>query len=290
VPAEAWFVLGAVSMYVGSALAVTAFDRMDVVAVAWLRVVGAALALCLWRRPWRTSVTARWLALAAAFGLVTTAMNTAFYMAIDHLPLGTAVAIEFLGPVAVVAALSRTGRNLVALALAGAGVVLVSGAQWQGNAVGVAWALTSAALWAGYILFGSRVAAGGSGLEGLAIGLAVGALVMAPLAAPHAGPAFASAGLLAVCLGVGVLSNAIPYGLDQMVLRRVSADRFALLLSILPVTAAIVGAVALGQKPSAAEVVGIAAVVAALAIRERSGEGQPADLQAGRGDAAAAGG
>lgn len=272
-PAEAWFVGGAVSMYLGSALAVSVFDRVDVLGVAWLRIVGAAVALCAWRRPWRVLWTRRRLVLVATFGLITSAMNTAFYLAIDELPLGTAVAIEFLGPIAVVAVLSRTPRNLAALVLVASGVALVSGVQWDGSPGGVAWALTSAALWAGYIVFGSRVAGEGAGLDGLAVGLAIGAVALAPLGAPRAGPALGSIDLLVVCLGVGVLSNAVPYGLDQFVLRRVSAERFALLLSILPVTAVVIGALLLGQVPTPVEGVGIAAVVVALGLRDRSGEG-----------------
>ena len=277
-PAEALFVVAAVSMYVGSALAVSVFDQVDALGVAWLRVVGAAVALCAWRRPWRVVWSGRRLVLVAAFGVITASMNTAFYLAIDELPLGTAVAIEFLGPIAVVGALSRTPRNLAALALVAVGVALVSGVQWEGSPGGVAWALTSAALWAGYIVFGSRVAGEGAGLDGLAVGLAIGAVALAPLGAPPAGPAFDSVGLLVVCLGVGVLSNAVPYGLDQVVLRRVSAERFALLLSILPVTAVVIGALLLGQVPTAVEGLGIAAVVVALVLRDRSGEGRVATV------------
>jgi len=103
-------------------------------------------------------------------------------------------------------------------------------------------------------------------------------VALAPLGAPPAGPAFDSVGLLVVCLGVGVLSNAVPYGLDQVVLRRVSAERFALLLSILPVTAVVIGALLLGQVPTAVEGLGIAAVVVALVLRDRSGEGRVATV------------
>jgi inner membrane transporter RhtA len=273
VPPEPVFIVAAVSLYVGSALAVHAFDRVDAVGVAWLRVLAAAVVLGLWRRPWRAEWTRRRLALSAVFGVVTASMNTCFYMAIAEIPLGTAVSIEFLGPVAVAAAFDRTRRNLVALAMVTAGVALASGVRWEGNAVGVAWALASAALWAGYIVFGSKVAAEGAGLDGLAAGLALGVVVLAPIGAGPASAAFGDAGLLLVCLGIGVLSNAVPYALDQYVLRRVTADRFALLLAILPVTAAVIGAVMLGQVLRPAEVVGIALVVVALIVRRRADSG-----------------
>lgn len=268
-PAEAWFVVAAVSMYAGSALAVGVFDRVEATGVAWLRILGAVLVLGAWRRPWRAPWTRRRLVLAAGFGVVTASMNTCFYLAIDRLPLGTAVAIEFLGPIAVAAVLDRSRRNLLALVLVGVGVAMVSGVQWQGSADGVAWALASAGLWAAYIVFGSRVAGAGSGLDGLATGLAVGLVVLAPVGAAPATAAFADAGVLAVCLLLGVLSNAVPYAVDQVVLTKVTAGRFALLLAILPVTAAVVGAVALGQVPEPAEAAGIAAVVAALALRRQ---------------------
>jgi inner membrane transporter RhtA len=263
------FVVAAVSLYAGSALAVHAFDRVDPVGVAWLRVLAAAVVLVLWRRPWRAHWTRRRLALSAVFGVITASMNTCFYMAISEIPLGTAVSIEFLGPVAVAAAFDRSRRNLVALGTVMAGVVLVSGVRWEGSAVGVAWALASAALWAGYIVFGSKVADEGAGLDGLAAGLALGVAVLAPVGAGPASAAFDDAGLLLVCLGIGVLSNAVPYGLDQYVLRRVTADRFALLLAILPVTAAVIGAVVLDQVLRPAEMVGIALVVVALGCRRR---------------------
>ena len=270
VPPEAVFVVAAVSLYAGSALAVHAFDRVDPVGVAWLRVLAAALVLGLWRRPWRAEWTRRRLALSAVFGVITASMNTCFYMAISEIPLGTAVAIEFLGPVAVAAAFDRSRRNLFVLGMVASGVVLVSGVQLEGSAVGVAWALASAALWAGYIVFGSKVADEGAGLDGLAAGLALGVVVFAPVGAGPASAAFGDAGLLFVCLGIGVLSNALPYGLDQYVLRRVTADRFALLLAILPVTAAVIGAVMLDQALRPAETAGIALVVVALGVRRRA--------------------
>jgi inner membrane transporter RhtA len=273
-PAEAWFVGAALSMYAGSALAVGVFDRVGAPGVAWLRLVGAVVVLGAWRRPWRVRWTADRMRLTAVFGVVTASMNTCFYLAIERLPLGTA--IEFLGPIAVVAMLDRSRRNLVALAMVGAGVAMVSGVRWEGSASGVAWALASAALWAGYIVFGSRVADAGSGLDGLAVGLTVGLVVMAPVGAAPAWAAFGDAGLLAVCLALGVLSNAVPYAVDQLVLTRVAASRFALMLAILPVTAAVVGAVTLGQIPEPLEVAGIGAVVAALALgRHRAVAGPP---------------
>ncbi|MEO1060132.1 MAG: EamA family transporter [Actinomycetota bacterium] len=271
-PAELLFVLGAISLYAGSSLAVLVFDEVDALGVAWLRGLGAAVVLSLWRRPWRRTWTARRVGLVAVFGIVTTGMNTAFYLSIDRIPVGTAVAIEFLGPVAVAAARTRSRRDVLALGLVVVGVLAVSGVRWEGAAVGIVWALTAATLWGGYIVFGHRVAGDGVGIDGLAVGLAIGAVVFAPVAAPSTAPVWTDARLLLVCLAVAVFSNVVPYGLDQITLRRLTAERFAMLLAILPVTATIVAAVVLGQVPRPLEAAGIAVVVVALAIRDRSAD------------------
>jgi inner membrane transporter RhtA len=275
VPPQALFVCGAISQYVGSAVAVLLFDRVPAAGVAWLRVVGAAVVLLAWRRPWHSAWTARRLWLVGAFGLTLGTMNLTFYLAIDRLPLGTAVAIEFAGPIAVAALGSRTRRDLVALALAVAGVLLLADVHLSGSAGGVALALAAGVLWALYIVLGHRVAAdaGIRPQDGLAAGMAVGAVLLAPELAGHASPAFDDAGLLALCLTVGVFSSVVPYGLEQLAMRRLPRARFALLLALLPATAAIVGAIILGQVPTLVEVAGIALVVGAASLRSHVDEG-----------------
>jgi inner membrane transporter RhtA len=150
--------------------------------VSWLRALSAAVALVAWRRPWRTRWTARRLLLVGAFGTALTSMNLAFYLAIDRLPLGTAVAIEFTGPIAVAALGSRTRRDLLALALAAAGVLLLADVHLSGSALGVAFALLAGALWAAYIVLGHRVASDTAirPQDGLAAGMSLGTLVLAP--------------------------------------------------------------------------------------------------------------
>ncbi len=290
---EVLFVVGAVSQYVGAAVAVGLFDRIAPVGVAWLRALAASVALLAvarWVRartrgggvragrgtgggtggrvappPW----TRRELTLAAAFGTATVAMNVCFFLAIDRLPLGTAVAIEFIGPIAVAVSATRTRRNAVALVLAGTGVALLSGVELGGEPLGVVFILASAACWAAYILAGRRVAGLERGTEGLAVGLALGTLVWAPVGVASAGGIAGDWGLLLPAAAVGVLSTAVPYGLDQVVLRHLSAGRFAFLLVLLPTTATVVGAVALGQVPGLLACVGIAAVIAALVVQDR---------------------
>jgi inner membrane transporter RhtA len=256
-------------MYLGASVAVWLFAEVSPAAVTWLRQLGAALVLLAWRRPGRAAWRGRVFWLAATFGLVTAVMNLAFYEAIARLPLGTAVALEFAGPVAVAAIGSRTGRDVAALALVAGGVVLIADVRWAGSTLGVLFALAAAALWAGYILLGRRVAAVGTGVDGLAVGFAVATVALSPLAL-GTGPVWGSPRLLLLGIGVGVLSTAVPYALDQIVLRRgVSRETFAVLLALLPVTAALTGLVLLGQVPTVAEAVGILAVVAGVAVRSR---------------------
>jgi inner membrane transporter RhtA len=265
-PAPVLFVLGGISMYVGASIAVLIFEEMSPSVVAWLRLVGAAAILLAWRRPGRDAWRGRRLVLAGLFGSATALMNLAFYESIARLPLGTAVAIEFCGPVAVAALGSRTRRDVAALALAALGVALIADVQWAGSPTGVLLALMAAAMWAGYIVLGKRVAGAGAGLDGLAVGMTVGVVLLSPLAR-GAGPAMTSPRLFLLAVGVGLLSSVVPYALDQLVLRRVGRARFALLLALLPATASVVGLVALGQVPRPAEALGILAVVTAVLLR-----------------------
>jgi inner membrane transporter RhtA len=202
-------------------------------------------------------------------------MNVAFYEAIARLPLGTAVAIEFCGPVLVAAVASRRPRDVAAVVLAAVGVLLIADVRWSGSPSGVLWALGAAGMWAVYILLGKRVATAGNGLDDMAVGFAVAAVVLSPLllvGGPAPLAALADPLLLLLAVGVGVLSSVVPYVLDQLVLRRVGQARFAVLLALLPATAAVVGLVALAQVPGALEGLGIAAVVAAVGLRSRDGD------------------
>jgi inner membrane transporter RhtA len=271
VPAPAIFLMGGVSQYVGAAVAVELFASLEPAGVAWLRLLGAALVLVVWRRPPPAAWRGRRLFLVVALGVVTGLMNAAFYEAIARLPLGTAVAIEFCGPVAVAALSARTARDWAALVLAGLGVVLIADVQWAGSASGVLWALGAATAWAGYIVLAKLAAKAGDGVDGLAVGFLAGAVVLTPLAL-GTGPAWTNPRLLLLCVGVGVLSSVLPYVLDQLVLRRVGRARFAVLLALLPVTATTVGLLALHQVPGLAEAEGILAVVAAVALRTRDGD------------------
>ena len=268
-PPEGLFVISAVSQYIGASIAVSVFDRVAPQTVGWLRVVGASVALLLIARPRPSSWGRERLMGAAVFGIATAAMNLFFYLAIARIDLGKSVAIEFIGPIAVAAATTRSWRNAAALATAVIGVGVLGGVELGDETLGVLFVLAASACWAAYIVIGSRVARVTSGVDGLGIGLAVGAVALAPLGAPWSGPVWTSPLLLAACLATGVFSNAIGYGIDQHVLRRVSVRRFSVLLSLLPVTATAIGWVALDQRPGGLDLIGIALVLIAVASQER---------------------
>ena len=285
VPAPALFAVSGLAQYGGAALAVGLFAVVPAPTVAWLRIAVAALVLLAWRRPWRARWTRADLGAAALFGVVLAAMNVSFYVAIDVLPLGTAVAIEFLGPVAVAAVTGRTWRERLGIVVAAAGVVALAGVELSTGgedsvrglvAIGIA-----AACWAGYILLGRRVAQGArrpaaaprddgrpapDGITSLAVGMTAGALVGAPFLAGPAAPVLTDAGLALAVVGIAVLSSVVPYAIEQVVLRRVTAATFAVLLAMLPATAAVVGAVALRQWPHGWEVVGLLCVSVAIVL------------------------
>lgn len=278
-PAPLLFVLSGLTQYLGAAIAVGLFDVLPPAVVAWLRLAVAAVVLLLWRRPWRSRGlwTRRAVLTTVLFGVVLGVMNVSFYVAIDHLPLGTAVALEFVGPVAVAAVTGHGWRDRVAIGVAAAGVVLLAGVTLQAGAVpggdavvGLVAIGISAACWAGYIVLGRRVATAESGgVTGLSVAMTAGALVLAPFFLVEAAPVVLDAGLAALVVGVSVLSSVVPYALEQVILRRVRPATFAVLLALLPATAAVVGAVVLRQLPHPAELVGLLLVSGAIALTAR---------------------
>jgi inner membrane transporter RhtA len=213
--------------------------------------------------------TAHDLALAAVFGVATAVMNLCFYLAIDRVALGKSVVIEFIGPIAVAAALTRTRRNTAALVLAVIGVIVLSGVEIDREPLGLVYILCASAMWAAYIVFGRRVANLDRGMSGLAVGLLIGGLALTPIGISGSGDVFGSARILLLCFLVALLSSAVGYTIDQHVLRRIPMRRFAVLLALLPVTAMAVGLVALSQRPSALDLVGAALVIAGVVVQER---------------------
>lgn len=263
--------IGGCSMYAGAAAAVLLFDLLVPIAVAWLRLVGAALVLLVVVRPGRAAWRGRALWVATLYGLCTSGMNMVFYEAISRLPLGTVVALEFLGPVAVAAVGSRSVRDWVALALAGVGVVLVADVHLVAAPLGVALSLLAGALWAGYVLLGSRIAAGGRPVDSMTVGFCVSAVVLSPslfLVVRDWTPETPTLAVLGSGVLLGVASTVVPYLLDQVVLRTAGRAYFAVLLALLPVSAVLMGLFVLGQVPGPVEVLGIALVAVAVALRK----------------------
>lgn len=266
VPPEPFFAIGAISQYAGAAIAVVLFEYVAAGTVALLRVVGAAMIIVVARRSWSRPWSRETLSAAAVFGTVLALMNLSFYLAIDRLPLGNAVAVEFLGPVAVAAVGARSVRTASGLGLAAIGVAVLVGVTPEGSAAGFGFALLAGMFWAGYIVVGHRVAMSGAGVDGLGVGMAVGALVIAPFTAGGLGALGTRPLLILAALATGLLSNAIPYGIDQAVLARIDRARFALLQSLLPLTATVVGFAVLAQRPTVSELVGIALVAVAIVL------------------------
>ncbi|WP_433556073.1 EamA family transporter [Pseudonocardia xinjiangensis] len=262
-------IAGAASMYVGAALATLLFGYIPAAAVAWLRVLGAAACLLAWRRPSLRTWTRRDFAVAAGLGVFAALMNVLFYQALVRLPLGTAVAIEFVGPVLVAAFGMRSWRDAGALAAAAAGVFLIADVHWTGSRAGLFAGIGAAACWALYIAIGKKAAVTASGVDKLAVGLAIATVILSPLAVTL-GPAFDPTAptliILLLGIGLGIASNAIPYSIDQVVLARISQSLFALLLALLPLTATVIGYLALGQKPGLLELVGVAAIVSGVLL------------------------
>ncbi|WP_421742426.1 EamA family transporter [Cellulomonas sp.] len=280
-PAPLLFILSGLTQYLGAALAVGIFGTVAAATVAWLRIAVAAVVLVLWRRPWRSRFTRQDLRTAVVFGVVLGVMNVAFYIAIDHLPLGTAVSIEFLGPVAVAAFTGRGWRDRVGIAIAAVGVVLLAGVSLDTGpdaVIGLVAISVAAACWAAYILLGRRVArAATGGITGLSVAMAAGAVVLAPFLAWGAGPVLRDPQLAVLVVGIAVCSSVIPYALEQVVLRRVRAATFAVLLAMLPATAAVIGAVMLQQVPHGLEVVGLLLVSGAIVLTGLDREEPPTD-------------
>jgi inner membrane transporter RhtA len=271
IPPQAYFAISAVFHYLGPAFAVLLFARVDVLGVAWLRIAAAAAVFALWRRPWRARrrLDDGGRRLLLAWGAVLAVMNCCFYVAIDRLPLGTVAAIEFLPVIGLAAIGARTPRNFAALGLAVPGVYLLADVRLEGEPLGVALAFANAALFALYIVLGHRVAqrgGAGAGIEGLALSMLVAAVVVTPMAGWAAAPALLDPVALLAGAGVGISSSVIPYVCDQLAMARLTRAAYALMVSLLPATATVIGIAVLGQVPSMTEVTGVALVVAGVAL------------------------
>jgi inner membrane transporter RhtA len=250
------------------------FAKLDVLGVAWLRIASAAVLFAVWKRPWRlfAELGAAEKQIVVALGFVLASMNVCFYLAIDRLPLGTVGTIEFLGPIGLAAFGVRTMRNLAALLLASGGVFLLTSMRISGGQIGYIFAFANCALFVLYILLAHRIAAvgGRGGVERLAMAMVVASIVVTPIGLKSALGALLNPMLLLAGAGVGICSSVVPYICDQFAMARLSKATFALMLSLLPATACLVGIVVLRQVPSLSELSGIGAVIAGVALKRSS--------------------
>jgi inner membrane transporter RhtA len=284
-PPHLYFVISAVFHYLGPAFAVLLFARVDVLGVAWLRIASAALIFAAWRRPWRAfaRLDQSGRRLLLAWGSVLAVMNACFYVSIDRLPLGTVAAIEFVPVIALAALGARTTRNALALLLTVPGVYLLTDVRLEGEPLGVAFAFANAILFALYIVLAHRVSRYGSlsGIDGLGASMLIAAVVVTPLGGWEVLPVLSDPTALLAGVGVGVSSSVIPYVTDQLAMRRLARASYALMVSLLPATATVIGILVLAQVPSWVEVAGVTLVIAGLAIhRQQLETGRDLDPQA----------
>jgi inner membrane transporter RhtA len=272
VPPHAWFGVSAVFHYLGPSFAVLLFPAVGVLGVAWMRIASAALIFAPWTKPWRTirDADTRVRFLLLGLGACLAVMNTSFYLALDRLPMSLVAAIEFVGTIGVALYGLRTGRNLLALALAVAGVFILIDVKWSSDPVGLFWAFLNGALFVGYVFLGHKVSESGAsgGVERLGAAMAIAFLFVMPFGFWQAMRAFGAIELVLAGIGVGVCSSVIPYVCDQLAMSRLPRASFALLLALLPATAVIVGAIVLAQIPALRDIFGVSLVVAGVATHK----------------------
>ncbi|MFW6693857.1 EamA family transporter [Streptomyces sp. MAR4 CNX-425] len=257
-------VSGSLSTQFGAAVAALLFPRAGPLGVVTLRLTLAAVLLLLVFRPRLRGHTRGDWAVLCAFGVALSGMNMSFYQAIDRIPLGPAVTLEVLGPLALSVIAGRRAASLLWAALALGGVVLLSGGGFGGlDPAGVAFAFGAGALWAVYILMSARAGARFPRAEGLAVAMAVAAVISLPVGAVSAGSRLVEPVTLGLGLAVAVMSSGLPYALDQFALRRLPAATFALLMSLAPALAALAGFLVLDQGLTAAQCAAIGMVIAA---------------------------
>ena len=278
-PPSVLVLTGVVSVQVGAGVAARLFALIPPAAVTGLRLwTAAAVMIVAGARPLRDNLAGlarrrawRDAAVVAGFGLTLAVMNFSIYQAFARIPLGIAVTIEFLGPLAVAVASSRRLIDLLWVALAGVGVALLTGTGAPASGghrvglVGLGFALLAAAAWAAYIVLSRATGRRFPGTSGLTIAMLVAAVVIIPAGVTAGGTALLRPGILAAGLAIGLLSSVIPYSLELEALRRVPARVFGIWMSLEPAVAALVGLVMLGETLAVTEWAAIVCVMIACA-------------------------
>jgi inner membrane transporter RhtA len=269
VPPTALVMLSIVSVQLGAAIAKTLFDSLGPGGTVFVRIAFASLVLLLLVRPKFGGHDRDAYLVAGLFGLALALMNFSIYLAIDRIPLGVAVTLEFVGPLGVAVAGSRRLLDLLWVVLAAAGILLLAPLGLFGgmdlDPVGVACALLAGCLWAAYILLSARTGSVFPGGTGLVIALCVGTVVLAPIGILGAGYALLDPKLLLAGFGVAMLSSAIPFSLELEALRKIPARIFGVLMSLEPAVAALAGLLVLGERLELRAVVAIVFVTVAAA-------------------------
>ncbi|CAL9495250.1 Threonine_homoserine exporter RhtA [Streptomyces sp. enrichment culture] len=268
---------GGISVQFGGALAVTLMPRAGALGVVTLRLLVAALVLMVLCRPKLRGHSRTDWGTVIVFGIAMAAMNGLFYQSVARIPLGPAVTLEVLGPLALSVLASRRAVNIVWAALALAGVFLLGGGNFGSlDPLGVAFALGAGAMWAAYIVFSARTGRRFPQADGLALAMAVAAVLFLPLGVIESGAKLLDPTVLALGAGVAVLSSVLPYTLELLALRRLPASTFAVLMSLEPALAAAAGFLVLGQALAPTEAAAIALVIAASmgAVRTQVGRGK----------------
>lgn len=264
VPPVGLVLTGVCSVQVGAAVATSYFDELGPSGMTLLRLAFAALVLVVIWRPDPRALTGEGLRLAGLFGLVLGVMNVSFYLALDRLPLGVAVTIEFAGPLGVAVATSRRRADVGWAALAALGILgLADPSGGSVDALGVVLVLIAAGCWATYILLSQRLGSASARGDGLALAMVVATLVAVAPGVAAAGPSLLEPRLLVVGLAVGLMSSVIPYSFELEALRRMPAHVFGVLMSLEPAVAAAAGLLILGQGLTGRQLVAIGLVVAA---------------------------
>jgi len=241
-------IAAATSVQGGASVARSLFPSFGPPGVVWLRLLFGSVALWAVARPELRSRAFRELRLVVALGVVLVSMNVAFYESIDRVPLGIAVTVEFLGPLAVAVLGSRRKADLLWVGCAGAGVALLAEGGGAGvHPLGVALAALAGVFWALYISLSVPIGRAFPGASGLAPAMLLGALLITPWGVVSAGSHLRDAQLVGAAVGVGLLSSALPWSLELEALRRLPANVFGVVLALEPAIAALAGALFLHQ-------------------------------------------
>jgi inner membrane transporter RhtA len=275
IPAPALVLLGIVSVQLGSALAKNLFDAVGSLGTVALRLLFAAVVLTLFWRP-SLQLDRRTWRVVLAYGVILGLMNLSFYLSLARLPLGIAVTIEFLGPIAVALAGSRRWLDAFWAVLAAGGVVLLMEGGGDLDPVGVLLALAAGTFWGVYILLGAALGRHTTEGNGLALGMVVAVLVVVPIGVVESGTALLQPWVLAAGLGVALLSSVIPYTVDLEALRKIPPRVFGILMSLEPAMAALIGLIVLGEALHVTQWIAVLCVVVASAGATRGDQAHTA--------------